>query len=76
MLVGGGAGDKTYVALVDASNGQELLKAHGKNSEEMHEVVWDLKPFVGKPLQIRIVDRAGGAWGHINVDNIEADGKK
>lgn len=69
LMVGGGNGKDTYVELLSAS-GESLMQARGKNSERMEEVLWDLTPYVGQMLRMRIVDQATGGWGHINVGTI------
>jgi non-lysosomal glucosylceramidase len=72
LLVGGGGvqPDATYVALVRASNNQELKRSWGRNRESMLPVVWDVSEYRGVSAYIAIVDRATGGWGHINVDDI------
>ncbi|MCD6351976.1 MAG: hypothetical protein J7M26_07645 [Armatimonadetes bacterium] len=71
LLVGGGDHpDQTFVALVDAQTGAVLARATGRNQEYMRPVVWDLTPFKGKKVYLRVVDTATGAWGHINVDDV------
>jgi len=73
MMVGGGKNiATTYVALCDADNGQELLKAAGKDAEAMAEVVWDVSKSGGKRLYLKVVDRPTRRWGHINLDNVRA----
>jgi uncharacterized protein (DUF608 family) len=69
LLVGGGNDlQRTYVALCDADGDKELLKASGKMAEAMEDVVWDVSKFVGKRCYLKVVDKAAGGWGHINVD--------
>jgi len=70
VWVGGGSGEGTYVELIDATTGDSLAVARGKNAERMELIQWELVPHIGKLLKIRIVDRAKGAWGHINVGRI------
>lgn len=43
----------------------------GQNSDEMEWVSWDVSELAGKTAQLRILDNHGGAWGHIDVDQIE-----
>jgi len=71
LLVGGGAyGDATYVALIRASDDVELQRASGHNREAMEPVFWEVSAHRGEAVYIKIVDRAIGGWGHINVDDI------
>jgi uncharacterized protein (DUF608 family) len=73
LLVGGGAWPgQTYVALCRASDGAELLTETGRNAEKMDRRIWDISPYKGQTLYIKIVDKATGGWGHINVDDIHA----
>ena len=72
LFVGGGSGEGVYVELL--SEGKRFYIARGKNTERMEEVVWDLSSLKGKPLQLRIVDKETGGWGHINVGRIKAVG--
>ncbi|GAA3005876.1 GH32 C-terminal domain-containing protein [Streptosporangium longisporum] len=75
FLVGGGNNaDNLYVALVKASDGTVLHRATGTDSETYRRVRWDASAHLGQDLQIKVVDQAGGGWGHINVDDIRLDG--
>ena len=69
LLVGGGdQANATYVALCDAEGDKELMKACGQNAEAMADIVWDVSKLKGKTVYLKVVDRAPGGWGHINVD--------
>jgi levanase len=68
LLVGGGSGEGVYVELL--ADGKRVYIARGKNTERMEEVVWDLSALMGKPLQLRIVDKETGGWGHVNVGRV------
>tara|TARA_R110002049_G_scaffold285698_4_gene467000 strand:- start:132102 stop:135716 length:3615 start_codon:yes stop_codon:yes gene_type:complete len=72
--IGGGSGDATYAALCTA-DGKEVRFARGINDQVMQESTWDLSPYVGKTMFIKIVDRATGGWGHITVDDFQFDGE-
>ena len=74
LLVGGGAGLDTYIAVCTAT-GDELLKAHGRNGPALHRVVWDVRPHIGKVLKLRIVDRSTAGWGHVTIDDVSCQGK-
>jgi hypothetical protein len=71
--VGGGGGPNVYVALCTV-DGKEVLFARGINDQVMQKAEWDLSPFAGKKMFIKIVDKATGGWGHITVDNLQFDG--
>ncbi|MGO4273604.1 hypothetical protein AB4Z22_27850, partial [Paenibacillus sp. TAF58] len=71
FLIGGGNSiSNLYVALVRASDGVELMKSTGTNSETYSKVFWDASAYLNTPCYIKIVDNNTGGWGHINVDDI------
>lgn len=72
--VGGGRGPQTYVALCLVDGG-ELKTARGVNSEVMQSVNWDLTPYAGKKLFLKVVDESTSGWGHITVDDFQFDAK-
>lgn len=70
FLIGGGKDiNNLYVALVKASDGTELFKETGRNSEAYQRVFWDAAAYIGQDLYIKIVDNATGGWGHMNADD-------
>ncbi|MEW6360105.1 MAG: hypothetical protein AB1696_27465 [Planctomycetota bacterium] len=74
FLVGGGNHPTTYVALC-ALDGKELLRAAGSNAQKMERVTWDVKPFAGEKVFLKLVDQHIGGWGHITLDDFCADGQ-
>ena len=74
MLVGGGSHPTTYVALC-AEDGGEVLYARGSNAQKMHRVEWDVTPWIGQPVYLRLVDRHAGGWGHVTFDDFLAEGR-
>ena len=70
--VGGGNGPNTYVALCNA-DGKELLHARGVNNQMMQEASWDLAPYAGQTMFIKIVDASTNGWGHVTADNFQFD---
>ena len=72
--VGGGNGQATYAALC-TENGKEVLFARGINDQLMQKAEWDLTPYAGKKMFIKVVDRSTSGWGHITVDNFQFDGE-
>ena len=70
--VGGGGGPATYVALCTA-DGTEVQTARGVNNQLMQKASWDLAPYVGKKMFIKIVDESTDGWGHITADNFQFD---
>ena len=72
--VGGGRGRSTYVALCTA-DGKEVLFARGINDQVMQKASWDLSPYTGKKMFIKVVDKSTGGWGHVTVDNFQLDAR-
>ncbi|WP_197136768.1 sulfatase family protein [Crateriforma conspicua] len=70
--VGGGGGPKTYVALCTA-DGEEVSRAHGINDQTMQNATFDLRPFVGKQMFLKIVDHSKTGWGHVTADSFQMD---
>jgi hypothetical protein len=68
-LVGGGASVKTRVEIVNAANGIVLFRATGPDNEKMRAVYFDLRPFAGTKIFVRLVDEATTGWGHVNFDD-------
>ncbi len=70
FLIGGGShASETCINLIVKE--EKVRSASGQNSERLQWHSWDVQEFTGQSAQIEIVDNATGAWGHINVDQIE-----
>ena len=67
FLVGGGQTLDTCVEIVCGKD--VILRATGREMEDMERVVVDLGPYKDKDIFIRIVDKSSGGWGHINFDD-------
>lgn len=74
MRIGGGGHDTTYVALCTI-DGEERLRATGRNAQTMHPVTWDMTPWIGQKVFLRVVDNHRGGWGHITFDDFSAEGR-
>lgn len=72
--VGGGGKADTYVALCQA-DGTEVETARGVGWHQMQHASWDLTPYQGKTMFLKIVDQATGGWGHLTADHFEFDAK-
>jgi uncharacterized protein (DUF608 family) len=69
FLIGGGSqAGKTCLNLL--VGGKVVRTATGREREALEQRSWDVKEFVGQEAVLEIVDREGGPWGHINVDNL------
>ena len=70
FLVGGGAYPKeTCVELVDVATKDVFFRASGVEEENLKRVSVDLAKHQGREIQIRVVDRHTGHWGHVNFDD-------
>ena len=58
------------MALLRVSDGVELMKTTGANSEAYSKVIWDASAYKGVNCYIKIVDNNTGGWGHINIDDV------
>lgn len=72
--VGGGDGPDVYVALCTA-DGKEVQHARGIKDQVMQERGWNLAPYAGSKMFIKVVDKSTGGWGHITADDFQFDGK-
>lgn len=79
FLVAGGAFSSTRVELVLADGRKVIHSISGSNHPTLRPVVVDLQPYVGRSLQVRLVDEETGAptavylkespWAYISFDN-------
>lgn len=83
MLGGGGNPLECYISIIDAETGEELVRYanrlfndkgtglinNGSNLANMIMYKADLSEFMGRSLQIRVVDNAENNWGLITVDS-------
>ena len=77
FLVGGGKDIKqTRVEVVDEASGAVIHSAAGAEVEAMHREAVDLRPYAGKRIFIRLVDRSTSGWGHVNFDDFVFHDKK
>lgn len=69
FLVGGGRHDGgTGVELV--VDGDVVRSATGHDSGALRWESWDVGDLAGREARVRVVDRVGGGWGHVDVDEI------
>jgi hypothetical protein len=67
--IGGGRDQKSiYISL--RSGGQEIYRGTGINTHVMEQRRVDLRPHLGKMVQIELADNAQGSWGHILFDEV------
>jgi len=71
LLVSGGSNkDKTYVSVVEADGGRQLARYCGHDSNTFEAQRFDASAYKGRRVRLRIVDHAGGQWGHVNFGGI------
>ena len=51
----------------------EVQTARGVNDQLMQKASWDLAPYAGAKMFIKIVDESTDGWGHITADNFQFD---
>lgn len=51
-------------------DGEPVLTATGRNSEQFEWVSWDLSPFAGRTAQLEVVDTLTAGWAHIMIDHV------
>jgi arylsulfatase len=73
FLAGGGDDDRTYVALCTA-DGVEVLRTGGPKGPYFRRVRWDVSPWKGQVVFLRLVDRKTAGWGHITFDDFSTAG--
>lgn len=69
FLANGGDTALTRVELIRKDTGEAFFKTSGEQSEELKQVVVDLKDVAGKEIFVRLVDQSRGPWGHLNFDH-------
>jgi hypothetical protein len=71
LISGGNNINELYLVLVRASDGVELpFKETGNSSEGYVERSFDARAYIGQQLYLKLVDRATGGFGHINLDYV------
>ena len=72
FLIGGGRYEgKTCINLL--VDGKVVRTAVGNNNEKLEWKHWNVRDLAGREARIEIVDQESGAWGHVNIDQIELD---
>ncbi len=71
FLIAGGPHPKgTFVELIDADTKKPFFSATSADeTETLQRVAVDLAKVQGKSIQIRLVDKHTGHWGHLNFDD-------
>jgi fructan beta-fructosidase len=68
FLVGGGAHEgRTCIQVL--VGGQPVRTVTGRDDETLSMATFELREFLGKEAQLRLIDDATGGWGHINADH-------
>ncbi|MDQ0680428.1 fructan beta-fructosidase [Arthrobacter pascens] len=73
MLVGGGhraAGSGQLLEIQLLVDGSVMRSLAGDDAGALNWKGWDVSEFAGQAAQLRIVDQAGGGWGHLTLDHV------
>jgi putative membrane-bound dehydrogenase-like protein len=77
FLVGGGPHPlQTCVELIVLPAKDVIFRASGLEEEDMRRVAVDLSKYKDKEIQIRLVDKHSGGWGHLNFDDFRFNQQK
>lgn len=76
LLIAGGQYPETGVEIVEVGKTEALARVHGDDTETLKRVAVDLSRHVGKRVQIRLVDKHSGGWGHVNFDDFRLHSDK
>ena len=68
FLIGGGAHKGTCMEML--VGGKAVATRSGMDDEKLSPAFFDVAKYKGKKVQLRIVDKVKGGWGHVNVDQI------
>ena len=68
MMSGGKAPGQTCVNLL--MDGKVVRSATGNNSNQLEAVAFEVSQFKGKEVQIEVIDRSKGPWGHVCIDDL------
>ncbi|OXM64061.1 glycoside hydrolase family 32 protein [Amycolatopsis vastitatis] len=68
LLAGGHHPAETSINLL--VNGQVVRTATGDDTGVLKPIDWDVSALQGQSAQVRVVDQATGAWGHIMADQL------
>lgn len=70
LLLGGGRRTDGQLQVELVVDGAVVRTATGADSGDLNWQNWDVSEHFGKSAVIRIVDNAGGAWGHLTLDHM------
>jgi levanbiose-producing levanase len=72
LIAGGhhpsGSPGETSINLI--VNGQVVRTATGDDTGVLKPIDWDVSGLQGQNAQVRVIDQATGAWGHLMVDQL------
>ncbi|HVH98734.1 MAG TPA: hypothetical protein VM869_08490 [Enhygromyxa sp.] len=64
--IAGGTHWRVGVRLMEGN--RTLMAWHGRESEELEEIRFALRPFAGRSLHVQVYDESSGPWGHVIAD--------
>ena len=79
-LTGQALADKRLIAQLRSEKGRRWVDytiefARGIDDQVMQKAEWDLGPYKGQKMFIKVVDKSTEGWGHITADDFQFDGK-
>lgn len=76
FLCAGGDNNDSCVEIVEKSTGKVIHRSTGRITENMRLVVVDLSKQMDQEIFVRLVDKSGNGWGHINFDDFHLHATK
>jgi hypothetical protein len=70
MRLGGGTDAGLRVQVLSGGMVMRTVRAPDPDSERFRDLSIDVSNLTGATVQLRLIDEATGAWGHLNVDEI------
>ncbi|MCR9291595.1 MAG: FG-GAP-like repeat-containing protein [bacterium] len=69
FYMSGGSSPETRVELWTVGEDEPFYTVSGRDSENLSQVIVDLRRAEGREMFIRLVDASTGGWGHLNFDH-------
>lgn len=69
FLFAGGSAKECRIEIVDFASGEILKSVSGNNEDTLRRVSLECNAWIGKSIQIRLVDESRESWGHVNFDD-------
>ncbi len=66
--IGGADSERLQCQLIEAETERVLMAVSGPGTEDTKRVLWDVTPYAGQRVQVRVVDRHAG--GYLTLDDL------